>query len=329
VEFDDLKHLQEQQKDGKADRLQTPRDAHLAARAQSLEVSALDATAQGIEVHRGAAQGIEQVGSGHAVEDAAAQAATLHALSGTARALPHAELIEAAFGKHSVADVQAHTDDKAQAGLEAMGARSLAGADRVVLSADADVAESAREAAMALAKQAESEGHIGHTSAEDQQALAEAIGERAAQGRDAEDLVDRITSEQSGRGDQGIGSGDAAGWDGVGLGEVRGAVDQSPEEEVTEGELSAEAIEEAQRAQAEGAQHAQAETARPWFEQLVADVASSSQSQSTFLDSAAFDPPALQARRRKRVGEGWLFDVPPPGTLRADGPSKSESRHKT
>lgn len=306
MEFDDLKQLREQHKDGQGDRLQTPRDAHLAARAQSLEIGALAATAQGVEVDRGE----HAEAAAHGVEGASAQAATLHALSGTARALPHAELLKAAFGKHSVADVEAHTDAQAQVGLEAMGARGLAGADRVVLSADADVAETARQTATALAKQAEADGQITAGDAGDREALVDAIAERTAAGRDAEDLLDRLTRETGGRGEQGAASASAAGWDGVGAGEVHGAVDKDPDEAVTEGELSADEIE-AAREEAE-ARGTAAEVAQPWFERLVGtgDAAATGPAPATTLDMSAFDPPALQARRRKRVGEGWLFDVP-------------------
>jgi hypothetical protein len=310
VEFDDLKHLREQQKGGKDDRLQTPRDAHLAARAQSLEVGAIEATAQGVAVEKN-----DRDAGQNQVDDASAQAATLHAFSGTARALPHAELVGAAFGKHSVADVQAHTDDRAQAGLEAMDARGLAGADRVVLAADADVAETAREAALALAKQAEAAGQVGPTEDADRMALVDAIAERTAQGRDAEDLLDHLTREAGAGGEQGALGGSSAGWDGVGAGEVRGDVAQTPEEDATEGELSPAEIE-AARLEAEQAavdrQAGEALGVPSWFERLAGAEAqgASAQNHKESQMLPAFDPPALQARRRKRVGEGWLFNLP-------------------
>jgi hypothetical protein len=63
----------------------------------------------------------------------ATRAAARHGVSGGGGALPFLEAIQRSFGRHDVRHIQAHTDDRARAGAEAMGAEAFATGERVAL----------------------------------------------------------------------------------------------------------------------------------------------------------------------------------------------------
>jgi len=79
--------------------------------------------------------------------DDQAPAAAEHGISGPPTALPHAEQIQRSFGRHSVAAIQAHTDEAADTGARALGAHAFALRHHVAFAGAPDLHTAAHEAA--------------------------------------------------------------------------------------------------------------------------------------------------------------------------------------
>ncbi len=74
-------------------------------------------------------------------------AAAAHGTSGAGGALPHLDQIQRSFGRHDVSKVVAHTNERAAAGAEAMGADAFAAGDHVAFRRQPDLHTAAHEAA--------------------------------------------------------------------------------------------------------------------------------------------------------------------------------------
>ena len=264
------------------------------------------------EVERAAAVGQSAELLGVAADETAGvdadalNAAARAGLSSEAQALPHREAVQAAFGRHDVGDLRAHLDPRAAAAAEVMGAEAFTAGEDVAFAEQPDVADAAQEAARSLWQQAGPEVRDGLAQAGGEQALMEAIGERVAEGREVEALVDRLLASPEGRG-QGF-EGDLAGlaaW-------IEGDTGRDGGE--GDAELDAGAL---PGLDAEPAQ------AAPWADRWLTPGAA--------LDPA-FDLPAPRGpglRRRRRTGEGWLY-VPGEAAAApaASSPTVAESAKK-
>ncbi len=121
--------------------------------------------------------------------DPRAQAARGNA--GPAAPLPHRAAIQAAFGKHDVGDLRAHTGPEAAAGAQDLGAEAYAQGDDIAFSGPPDLATAAHEAAHAVLQGQGKSPAGGEGSPGDAfEQHADAVAARVVAGRSAEDLLD-------------------------------------------------------------------------------------------------------------------------------------------
>lgn len=234
-----------------------PTDVLMAARGQAAEL-----------------QGLDQLETTH-LDSAQAQAAATLGLAGEARDLPHLDLIQAAFGTHDVADLEAHLDGLAATATEAVGADAVVQNEAIAFAHTPDVREAAREAARAVWQR---EGDPG-LDAEQANAMVEAIADRVAEGREAEALIDRLVNPSETQGDA---------WRGDGLSALE-----------LEGFGASVGLED--DLDADPGEHADLELGPLWTDAL-----ESSAALAPNLDLLV-EPP-LWARKKKQLGATWLFD---------------------
>jgi hypothetical protein len=105
--------------------------------------------------------------------------------------LPHADMIQRAFGRHDVSGVQAHTGPDAAASAHAMGAQAYATGNHVVLGDNADLHTVAHEAAHVVQQRAgvQLKGGIGEAG-DSHERHADAVADAVVAGRSAEGLLD-------------------------------------------------------------------------------------------------------------------------------------------
>jgi hypothetical protein len=106
-------------------------------------------------------------------------------------ALPHADLIQRAFGRHDISRIRAHTGSEATAATRAMGAQAYATGDHVVLGAGVDLHTVAHEAAHVVQQRAgvHLAGGVGAQS-DVYERHADAVADAVVAGRSAEQLLD-------------------------------------------------------------------------------------------------------------------------------------------
>ena len=217
-------------------------------------------------------QGLDQL-QGNQVDPASAQAAAALGLAGDARDLPHLDLIQAAFGSHDVGSLDAHLDALASDATESVNADALIQNEAIAFGHAPDVREAAREAARAVWQRE------GDPTLEAEQAneIAEVIADRVAEGRDAEALLDRLVSNPEAAGWRGdsLAVGDLEGWSSLG----------------------------AMGLESDETQQAEHEASAGWAEQHLGP-----QSAALSPAHALLSEPPLWARKRKRIGDTWLFD---------------------
>ncbi|HET9624585.1 MAG TPA: DUF4157 domain-containing protein, partial [Kofleriaceae bacterium] len=145
---------------------------------------------------------VEQVyGHGVAVQrqavtqpgEAQIRAAARRGLATPARPLPYADMIQRAFGRHSIASIQAHTGPDAALSAQAMGAQAFASGDHVVLGASDDLFTVAHEAAHVVQQRGSVQlrGGIGEVG-DPYERHADAVAELVVQGKSAEHLLDTM-----------------------------------------------------------------------------------------------------------------------------------------
>jgi hypothetical protein len=120
------------------------------------------------------------------------QAAAQAGLRTPGGSLPYAPQIQAAFGRHDISGVQAHTDPAAQAAAAAANAVAFATGEHVVFGAPPDLRTAAHEAAHVVQQRAgvQVAGGIGQVGDAYEQE-ADAIASRVTAGQSAEALLDR------------------------------------------------------------------------------------------------------------------------------------------
>ena len=115
--------------------------------------------------------------------------------AGGSHALPFAEAIQRAFGRHGIGDVRAHTDAAAAAGARAMGAVAFAAGDHAAFASEPDLHTAAHEAAHVVQQRSglHLTGGVGRTGDPHEQ-HANLTADRVVRGVSAEDLLDSYPS---------------------------------------------------------------------------------------------------------------------------------------
>jgi outer membrane protein OmpA-like peptidoglycan-associated protein len=138
-------------------------------------------------------------GAGHG--DATAVAT--QGLTGSSVALPHADRIQAAFGRHSVSGVQAHIGGPAAEASQALGAQAYATGSSVAFARSPDLHTAAHEAAHVIQQRAgvSLKGGMGEVGDAHEQ-HADAVADAVVRGESAEPLLDRYSGGGGGTGVQ-------------------------------------------------------------------------------------------------------------------------------
>jgi uncharacterized protein DUF4157 len=115
-------------------------------------------------------------------------------LAQSASALPHAERIQASFGRHDVAGIQAHVGGGAAGASEAMGAEAYATGDHVAFRGPPDLHTAAHEAAHVVQQRAgvQLKGGVGEVG-DPYERHADEVADAVVQGKSAEPLLDRFS----------------------------------------------------------------------------------------------------------------------------------------
>ena len=132
--------------------------------------------------------------AGMSVHDAAE-----HGTSGAGGALPHQAQIQAAFGRHDVGGITAHTDGAASAGARAMGAQAYAAGNHVAFDGAPSLHTAAHEAAHVIQQRAgvHLKGGVGEVGDSYEQ-HADAVADRVVAGQSAEGLLDQYAPSGGG-----------------------------------------------------------------------------------------------------------------------------------
>jgi hypothetical protein len=120
----------------------------------------------------------------------AVHAAAERGTAGSSTRLPFADVIQRAFGRHSVDDIQAHTDANAAAGAAAMGARAFATGNHVAFAGTPGLHTAAHEAVHVVQQRAgvHLKGGVGETG-DAYERNADEVADRVVRGESAADLL--------------------------------------------------------------------------------------------------------------------------------------------
>jgi len=137
-------------------------------------------------------------------------AAAARGIAGSSQPLPFAGVIQRAFGRHGIGNIEAHTDDAAAKGAGAMGAQAFATGDHVAFASSPDLHTTAHEAAHVVQQRAgvHLKGGVGEIG-DAHEDHANQVADRVVAGRSAEDLLDRYGGVDAGS-DLAASAGDAA-----------------------------------------------------------------------------------------------------------------------
>ena len=135
--------------------------------------------------------------------------ATVHAAAGRGTAtpgsaLPHADTIQRAFGRHDISGVQAHTGAAAGASARDMGAEAFATGNHVVFGGNTDLHTAAHEAAHVVQQRGgvQLKGGVGQAG-DSHERHADAVADAVVAGRSAEGLLDQMAPGGKGGGSSG------------------------------------------------------------------------------------------------------------------------------
>lgn len=127
----------------------------------------------------------------HEPTDAVIRSAAAEGVRTPATTLPHLDRIQASFGRHSIAHVQAHVGPEATRASRAMNARAYASGTHVVFGGTPDLRTAAHEAAHIVQQQAgvQLSGGIGRAG-DAYERHADAVADAVVAGRSAEGLIE-------------------------------------------------------------------------------------------------------------------------------------------
>jgi hypothetical protein len=119
-------------------------------------------------------------------------AAAAHGTGGAGGSLPHIDQIQRSFGRHDVSKVVAHTDERAAAGAEAMGADAFATGDHVAFRGPPDLHTAAHEAAHVVQQRGgvQLKGGVGEVG-DAYERHADQVADLVVQGESSEALLDQ------------------------------------------------------------------------------------------------------------------------------------------
>jgi hypothetical protein len=134
-----------------------------------------------------------------AAQDDQVHAAAQAGLAQSSSALPHADRIQSAFGRHDIGGIQAHVGGAAAQASEAMGAQAYATGDHVAFRGAPDLHTAAHEAAHVVQQRAgvHLKGGVGEVGDPYEQ-HADAVADAVVQGKSAEGLLDQYSGSGGG-----------------------------------------------------------------------------------------------------------------------------------
>lgn len=151
---------------------------------------------------------VQQRAGAGARGEGAVHAAAARGVATSSSALPYADTIQRAFGRHDISSVQAHTGREAAESARDMGADAYATGDHVVLGKGNDLATVAHEAAHVVQQRGgvQLKGGVGEAG-DAYERNADEVADRVVQGKSAEDLLDRYAGGGASSGSAGAGAG--------------------------------------------------------------------------------------------------------------------------
>jgi hypothetical protein len=115
-------------------------------------------------------------------------------VAGTGSQLPHLDQIQAAFGRHDVSQVRAHTGSEAEGASRELGARAYATGNDVAFAGSPDLHTAAHEAAHVVQQRGgvQLKGGIDGGASDPYEQHADAVADAVVAGRSAEPLLDQF-----------------------------------------------------------------------------------------------------------------------------------------
>jgi hypothetical protein len=127
---------------------------------------------------------------------ASVQARAAEGVAGAGNPLPHRESIQAAFGRHDVANIEAHVGGEASHAAADIGAQAFASGDHVAFTGPPDLHTAAHEAAHVIQQRGGVQllGGVGRAGDTYEQ-HADAVADRVVQGQSAEAVLDQVAGD--------------------------------------------------------------------------------------------------------------------------------------
>ena len=144
---------------------------------------------------------IQAKAGGAASDGADVHAAASEGVSGPGGALPHVDRIQRSFGRHDVSGIQAHQDDRAAAGAQAMGAEAFATGNHVAFAGAPSLHTAAHEAAHIVQQRAgvHLQGGVGKAG-DTYERHADEVADLVVKGESAEAALDQHAGGSGGGG---------------------------------------------------------------------------------------------------------------------------------
>ena len=139
---------------------------------------------------------VQRKANGGEPDTAAVHDSAQRGIATSSSSLPHGETIQRSFGRHSVAEVQAHTGAEAAASARAMGAQAYATGNHVVLGDRTDLHTVAHEAAHVVQQRGgvQLKGGVG-AAGDAYERQADEVADRVVRGDSAEAVLDARGSD--------------------------------------------------------------------------------------------------------------------------------------
>jgi len=114
-------------------------------------------------------------------------------VAGSGQSLPYRDRIQAAFGRHSLDPIRAHSDTQSRAASRAIGARAYASGERIAFAQSPDLRTAAHEAAHVIQQRAgrRPAGNLSHAG-DTLERHANAVADRVCEGHSAESLLNKL-----------------------------------------------------------------------------------------------------------------------------------------
>ena len=168
-----------------------PPPSALPAQARPPATAAGDATPQALFGSHARAAGLSPLGAGGApAGEQSMQAIATEGTRGVGQPLPYRDRIQAAFGRHDIGGVRAHTDDAATAANQRLGANGYATGGAVAFRGAPDLHLAAHEAAHVVQQRGGVQLSAIGAAGDSHERHADAVADRVVAGGSAEALLD-------------------------------------------------------------------------------------------------------------------------------------------